>query len=113
MSKDIKNKEQKSKLEFSKVLTILIILIVGAVGVWSVIEYYRLVNLAIETQSMVTPDVSLPVTCIGTILGALLSYALYQGSLKISLNRNKLTIDDGIIKPIYENFLENDEEDNN
>lgn len=103
--------KKKSKIEFSKVLTVAIVIIVGAIGVWSIIKYYLLIELAIINDSSVLPDVSLPVACITTILGALLSYALYQGSLKISLNRNKLTIDDGIVKPIYDKFLEDDDEE--
>ena len=103
--------KKKSNFEFSKALTVAIVVIMASIGIWSIIKYYVLVELAINNESSVLPDVSLPVACITTILGALLSYALYQGSLKISLNRNKLTIDDGVVKPIYDRFLEDDEEE--
>jgi len=99
--------KSKKKIEFSKLLVIFVITILTLIGIWSIVEYYILVKLAIETNSSVLPDCTLPVTCITTILGAILTYCLYQGALKTSLNKNKLSIDNvtGIISSITENNL--------
>lgn len=81
---------KKKKFEFSKFITMLIIVIFAAYGVWSGIEYYRLARIAIENNSMM-PDTTLAVTCVTTLLGAVLAYCLYQWGLKNS--RNKYGID--------------------
>lgn len=78
------------KFEFSKIITLLTILIFTLYGVWSGIEYYSLAKLAIETNSIM-PDSTLATTCVTTILGAVLAYCLYQWGLKNS--RNKYGID--------------------
>lgn len=83
---------------------IIIVAVVGAIAIWSIIRYYQLVNLAIMYQSSVMPDASLPITCVSVILGTLLSYFLYQGGLKMSLNKNGLKIDQktGIVSAIFQ-----------
>lgn len=85
-----KEKPKKKKFEFAQIVTILTIIIFSAYGVWSGIEYYRLCRLAIENCSTM-PDATLAVTCVTTILGAFMSYCLYQFGLKNS--RNKFGID--------------------
>lgn len=83
-------KLKKKKVEFSKIITAFLIAILAGYGLWSGIEYYRLAKLAIETNSIM-PDATLAVTCVTTLLGALLSYCFYQWGLKNS--RNKYGID--------------------
>lgn len=82
--------KNNKKVEWSKVATGLIILFFAGYGIWSGLRYYQLCQLAIETNSMM-PDATLAVTCVTTILAALLSYCLYQWGLKNS--RNKYGID--------------------
>ena len=99
--------KRKFNIEFSKVITTFVIGVFIYLSIWSITEYYTLVQMAIENESSVTPDVSLPVTCITVILGAILSYCLYKGVLKHSLNKNKLTIDKatGVVKSLMDNDL--------
>ena len=53
-------------------------------------------------NSMSMPDATLPVTSITALLGSILSYLIYQATLKNSLNKNRLNIDDqtGAIRAI-------------
>ena len=80
----------KKKVEWSKAITGLVILFFAGYGIWSGIRYYQLCLIAIEKDSMM-PDATLAVTCVTTILAALMSYCLYQWGLKNS--RNKYGID--------------------
>lgn len=79
------------KVEFSKLLCGIIAAVIGLVAVYAVLRYYSLTELAIETNSAVAPDATLAVTCVSMLLGAFLSYCLYQFGLKNS--RNKYGID--------------------
>ena len=93
-------KKQHKKVECSKLLSGLVIVTFGLYGVWCGIKYYSLAKLAIENNT-VMPDPILAVTCVTTVIAALLSYCLYNVILKNSLNKNGLTIDeDGIVKPL-------------
>lgn len=95
-----KKNKKKKKREWSKIVTGLTMLSFGVYGIWCGIEYYRLSKLAIENNAT-PPDAVLAVTCVTTVLASLLSYCLYNGILKNSLNKNGLTIDeDGIVKPL-------------
>lgn len=95
------------KVEFSKLLCGMIAAVIGLVAVYAILRYYSLTKLAIETGSAVTPDATLAVTCVSMLLGAFLSYCLYQFGLKNS--RNKYGIDsDG--QPYR---LKTDEHENN
>ena len=80
----MKNKK-KHKIECSKLLSGLVIVTFGLYGVWCGIKYYSLAKLAIENNT-VMPDPILAVTCVTTVIAALLSYCLYNGFLKNSLN---------------------------
>lgn len=80
----------KKKVEWSKIITGIVILFFAGYGIWSGIRYYQLCKMAIEQGSMM-PDATLAVTCVTTILAALMSYCLYQWGLKNS--RNKYGID--------------------
>ena len=82
--------KKKKKIEWSKLFSALIASVFGGYGIWCGIEYYRLTQLAIETNGSM-PDVSLAVVCVTTVLASLLSYLLYQLGLKSS--RNKYGID--------------------
>ena len=62
------------KVEFSKLLCGVIAAVIGIVAVYAIVRYYSLMKLAIQTGSMVVPDATLAVTCVGTLLGAFLSY---------------------------------------
>lgn len=75
------------KVEFSKLLCGIIAAVIGIVAIYSIISYYTLMKLAIRTGSMVAPDPILAVTCVGTVLGAFLSYCFYQFGLKNSRNK--------------------------
>ena len=93
-------KNKKKKIETSKLMAGVVIVSFGIYGIWCGIEYYILTKLAIENNTEM-PDPTLAVTCVTTVLAALLSYCLYNGILKNSLNKNGLTIDeDGIVKPL-------------
>ena len=93
-------KNKKKKIETSKLMAGVVIVSFGIYGIWCGIEYYILAKLAIENNTEM-PDPTLAVTCVTTVLAALLSYCLYNGILKNSLNKNGLTIDeDGIVKPL-------------
>lgn len=83
-------KDRKKKVEWSKVITGIVILFFAGYGIWSGIRYYQLCVMAIEKDSMM-PDATLAVTCVTTILAALMSYCLYQWGLKNS--RNKYGVD--------------------
>jgi uncharacterized protein YacL len=105
------------KVEFSKLLCGLIALIIGAVAIYAIARYYALMQLAIEYNSTAAPDATLAVTCVSVLLGAFLSYCLYQFGLKNS--RNKYGVNtDGIpyqeqIKSLYEEIKNNSNNDNN
>lgn len=76
----------KKKIEFSKIITLLAIMIFAGYGVWSGIEYYRLCQQAIALGSTM-PDPTLAVTCVTTIIASIGSYCLYQFGLKNSRNK--------------------------
>jgi len=114
--KDKKNKKHssKKKIEFSKILSVIVIGILTGVAIYSIVEYYVLLEKAIENDSPVMLDAALPIASITSILAVVLSYCLYQGLLKSSLNKHKLSIgEDGIIRPLLENLnhLEEDLEE--
>ena len=81
----------KKKFEWSKLLSAIITAIFGGFSLWSIYEYYSLAQLAIATGASLLPDPTIAVTCITVVIGALLSYFLYQFGLKNS--RNKYGID--------------------
>ena len=92
------------KAEWSKIITTVVSIICIIYAIWSGLEYYELMRLAIEMESAVMPDATLPVTGITTLLGSILSYLSYQAILKSSLNKNKLHIDNaGVVRAISEN----------
>lgn len=72
------------------------------IAIWCIAQYFALTRLAIVNNSTVLPDVTLPVTAITCLLGSILSYLIYQGSLKMSLNKNGLCVDSisGVITAI-------------
>ena len=81
----------RKTIEWSKFLASAIAGLFGVFGVWATIRYYQLVEIAITTQAAVTPDPTVAVTCITTVLASLMSYLLYQAGLKNS--RNKYGVD--------------------
>lgn len=97
-------KHKKKKIETSKLMAGVVILSFGIYGIWCGIKYYSLAKLAIENNT-VMPDPILAVTCVTTVIAALLSYCLYNGFLKNSLNKYGLTKDEesGIIKSLVNN----------
>ena len=114
--KDKKNKKHssKKKIEFSKILSVIVIGILTGVAIYSIVEYYVLLEKAIENDSPVMLDAALPIASVTSILAVVLSYCLYQGLLKSSLNKHKLSIgEDGVIRPLLENLnhLEEDLEE--
>ena len=100
-----KTRSSKKKVEFSKVLSAVVVAILTGVAIYSIVEYYILLEKAIETDSTMMLDASLPIASITSILAVVLSYCLYQGLLKNSLNKHNLSIgEDGIIRPLLENL---------
>lgn len=97
----------KKKKEWSKCITAAVSLICTLIAIWCIASYYHLTKLAILTNSTVIPDVTLPVTAITCLLGSILSYLIYQGSLKLSLNKNGLRADNvaGIITAIKDSNI--------
>ena len=108
------NKPKKKKGEWSKRICGLIAFSFGAFALWCGWEYYQLAQRAIELNSIM-PDATLAVTAMSVVVGALLSYLLYQMGLKNS--RNKYGIgDDGQpfkskvdVEPSVEEYEESDE----
>lgn len=96
------------KIEFSKILTLLAIIIMLGISIWSIINYYALIKLAIISDASAMPDSAIPIACITTILGSLIAYCLYQFGLKNS--RNKYGVDaEG--NPFKEKIIFNSDED--
>ena len=58
----------------------------GAFALWCGYEYYQLAAEAIKLNSIM-PDATLAVTAMSVVVGALLSYLLYQMGLKNSRNK--------------------------
>ena len=108
------NKPKKKKGEWSKRLCGLVAFGFGAFALWCGWEYYQLARRAIELDSIM-PDATLAVTAMSVVVGALLSYLLYQMGLKNS--RNKYGIgEDGQpfkskvdVEPSVEEYEESDE----
>ena len=84
-------KKKRKKIEWSKILCGLVAFNFGGFAVWLGVEYYKLSRLAIETGGS-CPDPTLAVTAMSVVIGAILSYLLYQMGLKNS--RNKYGIDE-------------------
>ena len=107
--------KKKKKIEWSKLLCGITAFGFGAFALWCGYEYYVLAEQAIELNSSM-PDPTLAVTSMGTVIGALLSYLLYQMGLKNS--RNKYGIDENgqpfktkfEIEPSIEELEEEDNE---
>ena len=79
------------KREFSKILCSVMCGVFFFLGAWMISRYYELMELAIESGSVSTPDASLPIAGITFIFAPVLSYLMYQAGLKNS--RNKYGID--------------------
>lgn len=79
------------KREFSKIFCAVAALGTFRLGVWLIQEYYRLLELSIQVESMTVPDASLPIAGITAIVAPIVSYLLYQAGLKNS--RNKYGVD--------------------
>ena len=82
----------KKKKEWSKVVCGLIILYGVANGV--------LYNIAVFKGLQADP--ALAIQSVVTIIGSFFSYVLYNAALKISLNKNKLTVDKatGVVRSV-------------
>lgn len=91
----MKKHVKKKKVEFSKLMCAIILIYGMVMGVL----YY----LAIFMNKMV--DSNLATQCVITVIGSYMSYILYQGVLKTSLNKNRLTIDKttGAVRDIVNN----------
>ena len=99
MSKKGKREAKKKKVEWSKLVCGLIILYGVANGV--------LYNIAVFKGLQADP--SLAIQSVITIIGAFVSYVLYNAALKISLNKNKLTVDQatGVVRSVVnDEFLD-------
>lgn len=83
---------KKKKTEWSKKICGLIAFFFGAFALWCGWEYYQLTKMAISLDVSVMPDATLAVTAMSVVVGALLSYLLYQMGLKNS--RNKYGVDE-------------------
>lgn len=77
----------KKKKEFSKIMCVVISAIFVFIGFWMIWKYYDLTELAIQTGSSTTPDASLPIAGITSILVPFISYTIYQAKLKNSRNK--------------------------
>ena len=79
-------------MEWSKKFSGIVAGIFGFFAIWATVRYYKLVELAITSQSVIVPDATLPVAFVTTVIGSLISYLIYQAKLKDS--RNKHGIDE-------------------
>lgn len=95
------------KLEWSKILSSIIAFSFGVFAVWCGIKYYQLCEMAI-VGGATAPESTLAVTAMSVVIGALLSYLLYQMGLKNS--RNKYGIDENG-QPFKERIYDEDEYD--
>lgn len=97
-----KKRLKRKKFEWSKFITTIVCIICTFISIWCIYTYFELCKLAIMYNSTSMPDATLPVTSITALLGSILSYLIYQATLKNSLNKNKLNIDDqtGAIRAI-------------
>lgn len=104
--------KKKKKTEWSKKLCGLVAFFFGAFALWCGYEYYELAHEAIILNS-VMPDATLAVTAMSVVVGALLSYLLYQMGLKNSRNRYGIDEDGQPFKSkVYmEDAVEEDEEE--
>jgi len=91
MKKSDRLQKKKFHIEFSKTACAVAFAVFAVLGVWMIVKYYDLMQLAITGDTSVTPDASLPIAGITSILTPLVSYLLYQSGLKKS--RNKYGID--------------------
>ena len=83
------------KIEFSKVLCGFAFVALLILGVWMVVRYYNLAQVAIESGSVNMPDAALPIAGVSMIIAPIASYVLYQFGMKNS--RNKYGVDaDGV-----------------
>ena len=100
----------KKKVEWSNILCGFIVIVFSVYGIWCGLEYYKLCQAAIDIGSEM-PDPTLAVTCVSVVIGAVLSYLLYQMGLKNSRNKYGITPDGQPFKEkIY--YEENTTEDN-
>ena len=77
----------KKKKEFSKIMCILASVAFCFLGCWIIWKYYALTELAIQMGSGTTPDATLPIAGITSILVPFVSYLMYQFKLKNSRNK--------------------------
>lgn len=101
------------KIEFSKVLCGLVAVGIGGVAIYAIARYYSLCSMAIKYGSGIQPDVALAVTCVGTLLGAVLSYCLYQFGLKNSRNKYGIDTNGEPYKQKIADFLNEIQNENN
>lgn len=79
--------KSEKKIEFSKILCVIASIALFFLGAWMIWKYYSLTQLAIQMESAVMPDASLPIAGITSIITPLVSYLLYQARLKNSRNK--------------------------
>ena len=91
METENKETKQPRKIGFSRILCSVLCGVFFFLGAWMISRYYELMELAIESGSVSTPDASLPIAGITFIFAPVLSYLMYQAGLKNS--RNKYGID--------------------
>ena len=85
------NNTSTGKYNLLAVLCGLIAFGFGAFALWCGYQYYKLAEQAVQLNTIM-PDATLAVTAMSVVVGALLSYLLYQMGLKNS--RNKYGVDE-------------------
>lgn len=85
-----------TKKEFSKIFSTSVCIFCAVIGTYMIIRYYDLVNKAIETGSMVTPDAALPIAGITSIFAPFIGYIIYQAKLKSSANAHGINAATGL-----------------
>lgn len=83
----------KKKKEFSKIICSVAALCLFITGLWIIIRYYQLIELGIDSNSVVQPDAALPIAGITSIIAPIISYLLYQWGLKSSRNKYRINAD--------------------
>lgn len=86
-------KKKVKKFEMNKKLCILGMVVIGIIGVYSIIHFGTMEKLAIETGSSISPSSEVAVESIRTIFAFFLGYCGYNGVLKVSRNRHGIDKD--------------------
>ena len=82
------NKNKSNMPEFSKIFGVGITIVAVDIGIWILVKYFSLMELAITAGNGVAPDVGLAITAVTAMIVPNIAYEAYQGFLKNSRNKH-------------------------